>query len=396
MSTEYTVGQIIDVRVEKIVPRGFGIAFAERVTILIPLAVVGDELRVEIREIKKRLAFAEIVEITSPGPDRIVPPCVYVGTCGGCDFQQMTYAAQLAAKVGIIRDCLQRIGKISYEIEIPIISSPAEFGYRSRVRWQIDHRSRAFGYFRRDSHEVIDVNACPILSPALESTLRSFRDGMDWNGDIAERGQLEAAADDQGSISKNSHGSHKPPAEITVNVSGEQYSFSARSFFQANQLLIPGLIETAIGEIGGIMAFDLYCGVGLFSLPLGRRFEHVIGVEGDPEAVEFAKRNVARAGLENVKISGKSVDHFLRENKTRDVDFLLLDPPRSGTGKNTIRAIGELAPRQISYVSCEPSILARDLRTLLDAGYSIESITAIDLFPQTHHVETVARLKMIR
>ena len=118
MSKNYTIGDVIDVTVEKIVPRGLGLAFAENLTVLIPLAAPGDELKVRLNDVKKRLAFAEIVEVKTGGPQRITPPCEYFGTCGGCDFQQMSYAAQLEAKVGIIRDCLHRIGKIEYEAEI--------------------------------------------------------------------------------------------------------------------------------------------------------------------------------------------------------------------------------------------------------------------------------------
>ena len=124
MSKHYTIGEVIEVRVEKIVPRGLGLAFTEDLTVFIPLTAPGDVLRVRLLEIKKRLAFAEIVEVKKGGPQRIAPPCEYFGTCGGCDFQQMSYAAQLDAKVGIVRDCLHRIGKIEYDAEIPIIPSP--------------------------------------------------------------------------------------------------------------------------------------------------------------------------------------------------------------------------------------------------------------------------------
>jgi 23S rRNA (uracil1939-C5)-methyltransferase len=155
------------------------------------------------------------------------------------------------------------------------------------------------------------------------------------------------------------------------------------------------LINAAIGETGGDLAFDLYCGVGLFTIPLARRFGKVIGVEDDQAAVGFAKKNVKNSRIENVKMVGNSVGKFLSENKTKKIDLVLIDPPRAGTEKGTIAAIAALRPAHISYVSCEPSLLARDLRVLVDAGYTIEKITALDLFPQTHHVETVVRLSRI-
>lgn len=392
MSKNYKTGDIIEVRVEKIVPRGFGLAFAENLTVLTPLTAPGDKLRVRIVELKKRMAFGEIVEILDGGPRRIEPPCKYFGKCGGCDFQQMSYQEQLAAKIGIVRDCLHRIGKIEYEGEIPMIESPNEFGYRSRARWHLDRPERKIGYFRRDSHDVIDITACPILTPGLQSTVEYTRENLDWDGIWRDEAQIEAATGEDGRVSLFSNDMVEPTAELTFAVNGDSYAFSAQAFFQANKFLIGELIETAIGGATGRKAFDLYSGVGLFALPLSRHFEKVFAVEEHPVSVRFAQKNIENAGLANVELVESSVGPYLKANQDRDVDFVLIDPPRSGTEKQTIPLIVRLNPKEISYVSCEPSILARDLRILLDAGYRIEKMTAIDLFPQTHHIETIVRL----
>lgn len=394
MSTHYTTGDVIDVRIEKIVPRGFGLGFSENLTVLVPLTAPGDELRVRIREIKKRMAFADIVEIRRGGPRRIAPPCPLFGTCGGCDFQQISYTAQLEAKVGLIRDCLHRIGKIEFEDDIPIIPSPSEFGYRSRARFHIDRDARTIGYYARDSHEVVNLTACPILTPGLQSTLDYIRDSMDWDLLWDDRSELEAATGDEGRVSIRSSAANEPSAELSFVSGGHKYLFSAEVFFQANKFLIPELIAAALGDARGELAFDLYCGVGLFSLPLASHFNKVLAVEEDPRAVEFAKKNLDAAHLANVKVVSKTVSKFLAENKTKKIDLVLIDPPRAGTEKGTMAAIAALKAPRVSYVSCEPSILARDLRVLLDAGYSIDKMTAIDLFPQTHHVETVVRLSL--
>jgi tRNA/tmRNA/rRNA uracil-C5-methylase (TrmA/RlmC/RlmD family) len=168
--------------------------------------------------------------------------------------------------------------------------------------------------------------------------------------------------------------------------------FNAQSFFQGNRYLIDRLVETAIGDARGSTALDLYSGVGLFTLPLARRFEKVTAVEDHPLAIGFAHRNVDNAGLSNVKIVRKPVGKYLGEHRPAEIDFALLDPPRFGTEKKTVLDLIRLRPKIVSYVSCDAAVLARDLRRFLDGGYSIESITAIDLFPQTHHVETVVRL----
>lgn len=393
MNTKYNIGDVIDVHIEKIVPRGFGLAFAEKLTVFVPLSAPGDDLRVRIVEMKKRIAFAEIVEIIKPGPMRIVPPCPYFGKCGGCDFQQMSYAAQLEAKVGIIRDCLHRIGKIEFDCEIPIIASPQELNYRSRARWHIDRDEKAIGYFARDSHDVIDVSFCPIVTPGLETAFENIRGSIEWEALWAERSEIEAASGDEDRVSIASEEFSESPSELSFALNGDTYNYSAETFFQANKFLIGELIDRATAGASGEMAFDLYCGVGLFTLPLARQFGTVVAVEGGSSAVDFAKKNVAGAGLENAKIVCKSVGRFLSENKTEKIDFILIDPPRAGTENHVIAAVAALRPSQISYVSCEPSILARDLRIFIDAGYAIEKITALDMFPQTHHVETIVRLK---
>lgn len=392
MSRHYTTGDVIDVRVEKIVPRGFGLAFAENLTVLIPLTAPGDDVRVRIREIKQRMAFAEVVDIKQPGPQRTAPACEYFGKCGGCDFQQMTYAEQLEAKVGLVRDCLRRIGKIDYEDDIAMVESPNPLGYRSRARWHIDPRKQAIGYHARDSHKVINIDACPILTPGLQSTLEYIRESMDWEAAGTEKSELEAATGDEGRVSTFSTEDNKPSTEISYTAGGETYAFSAQTFFQANKFLAEELIGAAVGDASGKMAFDLYSGVGLFTLPLARRFGKVVAVEENPAAADLAKKNVGNAGLANVKVIASGVEKFFAANKIKKVDLLVLDPPRAGTEKTAITSIAALKPANISYVSCEPSILARDLRILLDAGYSIDKITALDLFPQTHHVETVVHL----
>ncbi len=391
MSTEYNTGDVLEVTVEKIVPRGLGLAFAEKLTVFVPLSAPGDRLSVRLAQVKGRTAFAEIKEVIEPSPSRVEPPCKYFGICGGCDFQQLSYEAQLAAKVDIIKDSLHRIGKIDFAGEIPIIPSTKPFGYRSRAQWHLDTRNKKIGYFRRGSHEVIDVDHCPILDPVLDETLSELRADLDWANFWAEEGVIEAAVGSDEEISLNSN-DLPDPVQINVAAAGERFAFDAASFFQGNSSLVEKLIETAIGEASGKHAVDLYCGVGLFSLPLARQFENVTGVEGSGQAVGFAQQNVANAGLENLRLFQGGVDEFLSSHDVGPTDLVLLDPPRAGTEKGVIEKIIKLGPARISYVSCDPAILARDLRILLDSGFSIESITALDLFPQTHHVETVVRL----
>ena len=396
MSKKYNIGEVLEVSIEKIVPNGFGLAFAENLTVFVALAAKGDRLRVKIIQIKGKSAFTEIVEIIEPSADRVEPECIYFGNCGGCNFQQLNYPAQLAEKVEIVKDCLSRIGKINYEKEIRIIGSPHDYKYRARAAWHVDTRRKKIGYFQRNSHAVIDVKECPILTPPLQNLLTELRETVEWESFWAEIVEIEAAAGGE-NVSIYSNEIIEPTEEINFQADENRYFYDAQTFFQGNPFLIESLIETATGSATGETALDLYCGVGLFTLPLSKNFAKVIGIEGYERAVDFARKNIENARIENAAVFAENVSEWLAENAAdrQEIDFVLLDPPRTGTEKFTIENLLKIKPKEISYVSCEPSILARDLQ-ILSQSYSIESITAIDLFPQTHHVETVVRLKRIQ
>lgn len=408
--------EILEVLIEKIVPDGFGMAHAANLTIFVPLVAAGDRVRVRIERKKGKVAFAEIVEILEPSEDRLEPPCPHFGVCGGCDFQQLNYSAQLRAKVEIIRDCLRRIGKIDWQKEIEIVRSPNQWNYRTRAQWKRD--GKKLGYFERKSHRVCDVIVCPILTETLQNTLRSTRENTNW--DFAE---LRAAASGEAvSLSfantktdaepdENFYAANKiqeendridasprksKAEEISLKIGEFDYSFSADVFFQVNHALLSEFVETAIGKAEGNLALDLYCGVGLFTLPLAAKFNRVAGIEGNSLSIRFAKANARNADLKNVDFQVSAVGKWLQENgeKLAGLDFVLLDPPRSGAETETIETLIRLQPTKIVYVSCNPATLARDLRAFTTDSYKIENIQAFDFFPQTHHVETVVHLSL--
>lgn len=392
MNNLYKIDQTLEVTVQKIIPNGLGLCFAENLTVFVPLSVAGDKLRVKIRKLQGKTAFAKIVEVLEPSEDRIEPKCIYFGTCGGCDFQQMNYETQLESKIGILRDSLKRIGKIDFEDEIPIIASPNDYNYRLRSNWHIDSRQEKIGYFKRQTHDIIDAKSCPILVPELENTLKDLQENLEYGTLFAELINVEAASGGNGKVSVYSEELVEPTYEIFYELNGKKFFFNAKSFFQGNAFLINDLVETAIENASGKTALDLYCGVGLFSLSLADKFEKVIGVEANREAIDFARKNAEHARISNVEFHDERVKTFLNENDFDNLDFVLLDPPRSGVKRGTLEQIAKLDAGKITYVSCNPSTLARDLQILLEQEYKIEKITALDLFPQTHHVETVVQL----
>ena len=411
----------MEVTIERILPGGLGLAHADGQTVMVALAAPGDRLRVRVERVKGSVTFASIEEIIEPSPDRIEPACPYFGRCGGCDFQQMSYEAQLAAKKEIVRDCLRRIAKIEVP-DFQIVAAPNQWHYRARAQWQYDAERKRLGYFESGSRRVCDVADCAVLVPELQWVLEDMRAGMADELLANDARYFRAiAGDDRAVVAAGFERMHRAtprqrPAlensalsieeesgEVARTIAGETYRLGAESFFQTNVDLVPQLIEEAIGKQHGDTAIELYCGVGLFTVPLARRFKDVIGVEDETDAIKFAKQNLANAGLTNAKVVKSDVGVWLnnaelttdrkrRQAAALQIDFVLLDPPRAGAESRVIGGILQLEPKRICYVSCDPATLARDLRKIIAGGYSLDSLTAFDMFPQTHHVETVVHL----
>lgn len=392
MSRSYSTGETVEVEVVKIVPNGLGLAFAENLTLFIPLTVPGDKVVAEIADLKGRTAFARIKQVVEAGPARTDPTCRYFGECGGCDFQQMTYEGQLRAKAGIIEDSLKRIAGIS-GIEVPVVPSPSPFGYRIRTQVHGNPATLKIGFYKRQSHDVIEAETCPILATELDEKVTEIRRGFDWSNAGAEKFNIEAGFSG-GAASVYSDEIFETVEEMTFEAFGTKYRFDARSFFQANRFMIEALIEEVVGQESGGLAVDLFCGIGLFTLPLSERFESVIGVESSKRSFGFAEKNTAAAGRTNIRLHNQRVKQFLLEQRDaiEAADLVVIDPPRSGVKDSALKAVMETGPARVNYVSCNPSTFARDVRTLIDGGYELASIKALDLFPQTHHVEAVARL----
>ena len=382
----------MEIRIERILPGGVGLAHAAGKTLLVSLAAPGDHLRVQVEREQGNVLFASVVEVLTPSPVRVEPPCPYFGRCGGCDFQQLTYEAQLAAKADIIADCLHRIARVDPVPPITVHPSPNNWRYRVRATWQIDKEKREIGYYERGSRRVCDVEYCAVLMPELQQTLERVR-ATEWAEFPPDLKHLDAVAGEN-NVSLSPAFAEFETNELSLRVGNEVYQYNAESFFQINPALLPEMVEFALSEAaGGDTAVDLYCGVGLFTVPLSRRFANVVAVEANPVATRFARRNLAN--LTNARVLTATVADWMRAHSRSmsDVDFILLDPPRAGAESVVVKGMLDLRPQRISYVSCDPATLARDLKKLISGGYTIDSIAGFDLFPQTHHVETVVLLR---
>lgn len=395
------VGASYDVAIEKLVYGGDGLARIGRQAVFVPLTAPGDRARIRLTEVSRNFARGELLELLDPSPARRTPPCPYFGQCGGCQMQHLTYPAQLEVKAEFVRESLRRMGGIEWGAEIPVLAAD-ELGYRARAELKVEQTANAprIGYYRAGSRDIVDVAQCPILLPAANRELARLHAEPSLVPNDATRVYLTVGDDEV--IVTPATGEGARAVEIDAlgtahqRIGGIDYGFGVRSFFQGNRLLVEKLVEAAVGAEAGAVAIDLYAGVGLFSLQLARKFGEVYAVEGNRAAATHAVANARANHITNVRSEPISVEAWLKY-KSHDLprpDFILLDPPRAGAGAAVIERLAAIRAPRVTYVSCDPTTLARDLKLLVGYGYTLNSVTAVDLFPQTFHIETIAKLSL--
>lgn len=393
---ELTINDEIIVTIEKLVYGGQGLARFQGATIFIPSSAIGDKLKVKIISKEKGFFWANIVEIIETSADRRKPPCKYFGYCGGCQLQHLNYSAQLYVKAEFIKDSLKRIGRFSWDTPIEIKHS-SEFNYRSRTQLKIERALKPFqiGFYKEGSHEVCNIEECLILDPELNGALEKLREAeAEISYSKIPYSKIDLVKGKEG-VSSNQSISSLSQNAVCQRVLGTDYYFEPECFFQVNQYLLESLLEMVVGTRKGKIALDLYAGVGFFALKLARSYQKVIATEVSQKASEWALHNIKANNMSNIEFFPFSTEKWLQKfsKKFSGIDLIVLDPPRVGLIKKTLLSISEMRPKEIAYVSCDPSTLARDLRVLVDNGYNLTSITGLDLFPQTYHIETVAVLK---
>jgi len=386
----------LEVTVDKLVAGGDGLARFEGIPIFVPRSAPGDRLRVRLVDRRPDYGRAEIAEILAPGPDRRAPPCPYFARCGGCDLQHLDDAAQTRHKAAAVLETLVRLGGVEPPADLEVVTG-APWAYRLRTQLHTRGEGEAVevGYHARGSRELVPVAACPILVPELETLLPGLPERL---AAAAPEGgtprRLDLAAGDGGAVTTAPvvEGLPHGPVDLTLDLPGGPltYRFDARCFFQAHRGLIGELAARAVGPWTGEQAFDLYAGVGLFSLPLARLYRRVTAVEGDRIAARYLRVNARTNKLPNLAPVTQSLDTWAA-SLPADADRVLVDPPRGGLTLRLRAALIERRPRRLTYVSCHPATLARDLRRLLSA-YRFESLALLDMFPQSGHMEAVAQL----
>lgn len=371
---------------------GDGLARLDGRVVLAPFVLPGETARVDAHD----GVHADLVEVLQPSAERVTPPCPHFGRCGGCHYQHAPYEFQLAHKVEILREQLRRVGKIDYHDEIEVVSGPP-LGYRNRAQFHIvDGR---IGYLAARSHDLVALPGdCPISSPRLNQALAMLRDRLSDPRFPRFVHSIELFTNET-DVQVNVLETDRPVARVfyewcesTVAIeyatSLGAFRVSPRSFFQVNRFLVEPLVEKALGTAAGETALDLYAGVGLFALPLAKRFGTVTAVEAGSTAARDLEVNASRAGV-SIRVELSRVEDYLAK-LVKAPDYILADPPRAGLGKTVVAGLNRLAAPRVTIVSCDPATLARDLAAL--SKYKIERLTLVDLFPQTFHLETVANL----
>ena len=424
---------MVELTIESLVFGGNGIGRFDGKAIFVPLTAPGDQIRCRIVRDKGRWAEAELVEILQPAAERIIPPCPVFGVCGGCQWQFLPYNEQAKWKETIYRDLLQRQAGVAPEKIRPIVVAPEPYAYRSRAQFKCCNNNKGFtlGFFRKGSHTVAGINACPLLPTAVNRLIPLLQATIDETAVAAHISQIDAGIDDRGKVRLVIHARNNSTAAVAEllrplavqedfalfvqgdrqgglhHICGEEdliiscdtpplaLAYKAGGFSQINleqnRALLNALLSAA--ELQGTeRVLDLYCGMGNFSLPLARRCAEVVGVEDYAPSIVQAKINARQNNLSNIRFHARPAAGALRAyGQNAPFDLVVLDPPREGAS-DVCRELIDLGPPRILYISCDPATQARDLKTLLQNGYHCVSAQPFDFFPQTHHIESLAIL----
>ena len=441
-----TKNQIYEACVTDYTSEGQGVAHIDGCAVFIPNAIAEEIYKVRIEVAKKNWAAGKIVEILEKSPNRVNRECPVAKLCGGCDFWHMDYAEESRLKAERVRNCLNRLGGEALE-SVEILAAPTCYGYRNKAQYPVSaKKGRAYaGFFKAGTHEVVENNRCLILpeetdrvKDAVMDYVNQFR--VSAYDEISHTGLLRHIYVRRGAVSGQIlvclvvNGRSIPkvhelvgrlkkipgfttlvlsvntrkgnavlgdefitlhgPGYIEDTLCGLNFRLSPRSFYQVNHTQAQRLYEAAIAQAEitkNDTVLDLYCGVGTITLAMASAAGKVIGVEVIPQAVEDAKDNAKRNGIENAEFFCGDAGQAALELEKQGIkaDVVVVDPPRKGLNADTIEALARFAPRRIVYVSCDPATLARDVALIKERGYRLKNALAADLFPRCSHVESI-------
>lgn len=384
------VGQVIELVIGPVAHGGHFVARHNGQVIFVRHGITNELVKIKITAVSSKIAHADVIEVLTAAPSRVSPPCQYAGKCGGCDFQHIDLKTQRKLKAEIIKEQFMRIGKIDlpslgFDFEVNEVEPSDGLHWRTRMDFAVSPGGK-IGFFGARSNEVVEILQCLIADERMNVSDLAARS---WKSDA----RVEVAVSSTSEVSVMRSGrSISGPTQIVEQVGGNSFKISPEAFWQSHKSAPVTLVKAALAQLGvksNDHLCDLYSGVGLFAAAILKE----LGDQGFITLIESDKNAVADArkvflNKNNVKILQGLVAQQLPIVKR--ADLILLDPPRTGAGEVVIKQIIKLKPRKIVYVACDPAALARDSKTLIDAGYKLDHISAYDLFPMTQHIECVA------
>ena len=426
----------IELHIERLVYGGKGLGRHNNMVVFVPDVITGEKTLVEISTRKKDYAEAELIKIIKPSPHRIAPPCPIYHECGGCQWMHMDYPFQVQSKREILSETFKRTLKTDYIAIQPLIPSSTPLNYRQRVQFKVKHKNGNYtlGYYKQETHQLVDVDECLLLRPLLNKALKKIRLLLN-SGKITQLTNLKelhmhCSSDERAiafilyadGISKDKIENLFKEIKETVSeaagiifidkykkriiagnpfieeeLQGISFRISADSFSQIDWEQNKSLVKLALDYIGDKQynnGLDLFCGIGNFTLFIAKNADNVIGIDSGKTAIDDAEYNSKKNLIKNIRFMYNDVKYrmasLLAEGSC--FDLVLIDPPRNGVGKESVNLIAGFQPSKIIYISCNPVTLSRDIVYFKAKGYEIKRLQAVDMFPQTYHIETVAEL----
>jgi 23S rRNA (uracil1939-C5)-methyltransferase len=378
----------MQLKIEKLVHGGRGLARSETGVVFVEGVCAGELVEATVQKSAGGVPVALVTRILESAPERIVPQCPLFGRCGGCEWQHIRYDAQVVSKVSIFKDCLERIAKLKDMPAIEVVTADS-WNYRIRAQFKSDNVS--LGFFKRNSHTVVPIHDCPLLVAPLNMVLSHQKE---YAGTLTFSSVgLKVIAGSEGSVASTPVLAGFTQREITISVGASEFRVSGNSFFQNNSFLLERLAAWVAPFCAGKQVVDLYGGAGFFAICSGKAAESALLVENDPLSVSQARQNFTANDCANMSAVCMTAERFLLTADKKKMECLIVDPPRPGLSASVRESVAIVKPQTVVYVSCNPSTQARDLQLLLSKGeYEIEKAVIFDLYPQTHHLETVVVL----
>lgn len=385
----------LELAIDTLTNEGVGLGRVDSWVVMVRHALPGELVRVRVYRNHKNYSEADLLEVLVPSPDRVTPRCTLFGSCGGCQYQNLDYPAQLRWKQRQVAELLQHLAGVEHEVD-PVVPSPREYGYRSKLT---PHHQKPrqgdlgpIGFLQSGSRSrLVDVPECPIAMPEINAALSDLRQQLRAAPSTRKRGAtLLLRADADGGVTTD----HAEVIEERID--DLRLRFQAGDFFQNNPFILPRFaahVAEQAADDGARHLVDAYCGSGLFALAAAGRFDSVTGIEISESSIEWARRNADANGIRHARFIAAPAEAVFRDIASPpDQTAIIMDPPRRGSDEQFLGQLIEFKPVTVVYVSCNPATQMRDLRQLLDAGYRIARVQPFDLFPQTRHLECVIRL----